>query len=110
MTQWEIYDYSFPDPIGPHPAIIFSPTEVADNPDILFVNVLMVVSLRAARPVRKFEVALNGADGLDNLSVVKVLPIYLVAKSDLGRRRGFVIRVRQQSISGKIREAYRLMS
>jgi mRNA-degrading endonuclease toxin of MazEF toxin-antitoxin module len=108
MMQWEIYDYSFPDPIGSHPAIVLSPTEVADNPDIHFVNVLMVVSVRAARPMRKFEVALNGADGLDNLSVAKVLPVYLVAKMDLGRKRGLVTRLRQQALAGRIREAYRL--
>jgi hypothetical protein len=108
MTQWEIYDYPFPDPIGLHPVIVLSPSEIAENPDVLDVNVFMVVSLRAARPLKKFEVALNGADGLDNLSAAKVLPIYFVKKSDLGRKRGFVTRIRQQILTAKIREAYRL--
>jgi PemK-like, MazF-like toxin of type II toxin-antitoxin system len=107
MKQWEIYDYPFPAPIGLHPAIILSPNEVVENPAVQDVNVLIVVSIRAGRPIKKFEIGLNGADGLDGLSAGKVLPVFLVKKSDLGRKRGSVTNTRQRALSSKIREVYR---
>ena len=108
MKQWDIYQYPFPDPIGHHPVVILTPNEQASNPDLHHVNVLMVVSLRTDRVLKKLEVALNGADGLDHLSAVKVLPIHLIHKKDLGAKRGSVGQTRQKAIAAKIREVYRL--
>lgn len=108
MKQWDIHQYPFPEPIGPHPVIILTPDEQASNADLHHVNVLMVVSLRGGRGLKKLEVALNGADGLDHLSATKVLPIHLIHKKDLGEKRGVVSTLRRKAIAAKICEVYRL--
>ena len=109
MRQWEIYDYPFPDPIGPHPVIIVSPDDIAGNKDCPEVNVIMGVSIRGGRPLKdKIEVQLNGADGLDGPTAAKVYPIRLVLKKDLGRQRGTVSLARRDALKRKIKEVFRL--
>jgi hypothetical protein len=108
MKQWEILDYSFPHPVGKHPAVILTPNEPLANPDLKEINVLIVTSVRVGYEPGKYDVMLNGADGLDHLSRVRVFPIYQVAKIDLGGRRGALSLTRQRAIAKKIREVYRL--
>jgi len=51
---------------------------------------------------------LNGADGLDHLSRVRVSPIVPMKKSECGRRWGALSFTRQKPLAKKIREVYRL--
>ena len=51
---------------------------------------------------------LNGVDGLDHLSRVRVYPIYQVFKEDLGGYSGILSSMRQQAVAKKIRDVYRL--
>ena len=76
MEQWEVFDFPFEHPIGTHPAVILSPTEVASNRDIKQVNVLIITTVQADYRPSRYDVMLNGADGLDHLSRVRVLPIF----------------------------------
>jgi hypothetical protein len=108
MRQWDIVDFPFPHPIGPHPAVIFSPDAVMANPDYPKINVLLVTSVRAGYQPGRYDVMLNGADGLDNLSRVRVLPIWEGEKAAVGRKRGTLSATRQKVLAKKIREVYRL--
>lgn len=108
MKLWEIFDYAFPHSIGLHPAVILTPNEPLANPDIPEINLLLVTSVRAGYQPGKYDVLLNGADGLNHLSRVRVFPIYLVAKVDVKGFRGALSTVRQKVVARKIREVYRL--
>lgn len=108
MRQWDVFDFPFPHPIGTHPAVILSPDEVAANPDVNRLNVLIVTTVRAGYEAGRYDVMLNGADGLDHFSRMRVLPIYQVDKSYFGTRRGTLSSVRQRVVAKKIREVYRL--
>ncbi len=108
MRQWDIVDFPFPHPVGTHPAVIFSPDDVISNPHFSTINLLIVTSVRAGYQPGRYDVMLNGADGLDNLSRVRVLPIWEVQKSAIGRRRGLLSATRQKVVARKIREVYRL--
>jgi mRNA-degrading endonuclease toxin of MazEF toxin-antitoxin module len=108
MRQWDIYDFPFAHPIGVHPALILSPDDVAANADIVWINVLIVTTVRPGYQPGRFDVMLNGADGLDHLSRVRVLPIFQVDRSDFGRRRGSLSVTRQKAIALKIRQVFRL--
>jgi len=92
MRQWDIIDFAFPHPIGLHPAVVLTPDEPASNQDIPRVNVLIVTTVRADYRAGRYDVMLNGADGLDHLSRVRVLPIIDIPKLAAGRRRGHIKR------------------
>ena len=108
MRQWDIFDFPFPHPIGPHPAVALSPDEAISNLALAQVNVLIVTTVRAGYQPGRYDVMLNGADGLDHLSRVRVLPILQAVRSDFGRQRGSLSTTRQKVIARKIREVYRL--
>jgi mRNA-degrading endonuclease toxin of MazEF toxin-antitoxin module len=105
MKQWDIFDFSFEHPVGTHPALILSPDDVTANQAITRINVLVVTTVRADYRSGRFDVLLNGADGLDHLSRVRVLPIFQVDRSYFGRRRGSLSSTRQKIVATKIREA-----
>ena len=108
MRQWDVFDFSFPHPIGLHPGVILLPEEVTLNPDIKTINVLVVTTVRAGFHAGRYDVMLNGADGLDHLSRVKVSPILEIDKVKAGRKRGSLSTTRQKIVAKKIKEVYRL--
>jgi hypothetical protein len=108
MRQWDIVDLPFPHPVGPHPAVILTPDDAAANPDIAKINILIITTVRAGYQPGRYDVVLNGADGLEHLSRARVLPILDVQKSFFGRRRGALSGTRQKVLARKIREVYRL--
>jgi len=108
MKQWDIFDCDFDHPVGLHPAVILSPEAIAANPDIGRINVLIVTTVRSDYHPGRYDVLLNGADGLDHLSRVKVWPVWHVHRAGFGRRRGSLSGTRQKVLATKIREIYRL--
>jgi hypothetical protein len=108
MKQWDVVDYSFPDPVGLHPAVVLSPESAISNPDIIWINLLIVTTVRRGYHAGKLDVMLNGADGLEHLSRVRVSPIWQADKALLGRQRGALSTTRQKVLAKKIREVYRL--
>ena len=108
MKQWDVVDYSFPDPVGLHPAVVLSPDSAVSNPDIIWINLLIITTVRPGYQAGKLDVMLNGADGLDHLSRVRVSPIWQAKKALLGHRRGTLSATRQKLLARKIREVYRL--
>jgi mRNA-degrading endonuclease toxin of MazEF toxin-antitoxin module len=108
MRQWDIFDFPFAHPIGMHSAVVLSPDDITANLDVAQVNVLIVTTVRAGYQPGRYDVMLNGADGLDHLSRVRVSPILQMDKAEVGRRRGALSAIRQKVLAKKIREVYRL--
>jgi hypothetical protein len=81
---------------------------VTSNPDIKKINVLVVTTVRAGYQSGRYDVMLNGADGLDHLSRVRVFPILEIDKLEVGRKRGALSPTRRKVVANKIREVYRL--
>jgi len=107
VNQWDIWNYSFSKE-GEHPAVILSPFEICSNSDVEEVNVLLASSARpVTRPPKRGEVVLDGTDGLDWKTFVRCHKVYLISKSDLTRRRGYVSETRQREISRKLVEVFR---
>lgn len=107
MKQWDIFSYAFRQ--GNHPAIVLSPDEIAENPDIEEVNVLFAATCRPiTRPPKRHEVMLDESDGLDWKTAVRCHQFVLVRKADLRNRRGAVSQKRRREIARKIVEVLRL--
>ena len=113
MRQWEIrtFDFTAEDT---HPVVILSNNSRIASPDLERVNVLFCTTLRRADRARaanlkKNEVLLDEADGLDWLTVCKCDPMHFVRKSALYNRRGMVTPARQAAISRRIAETFELL-
>lgn len=107
MQPWEIYDFPYPEN-QVHPCIVVSNQAIIDNPAFGFVNCLVCTSIRPDSKLKGFHVRLNGADGLDNATVVRCNEIFRFAKAVAGRCRGKVSGYRKQAISRKLIEIFGL--
>jgi hypothetical protein len=108
MRQWDIVDFEFPGSVGLHPAVVVSPDIAISNLDHPWINLLIVTTVRAGYEPGRYDIMLNGADGLDHLSRVRVLPIWQGHRSRIGRTRGSLSSTRQKAVAKKIRDVYRL--
>jgi mRNA-degrading endonuclease toxin of MazEF toxin-antitoxin module len=107
VRQWEIYLFPFREE-KPHPAVIISNEERCVNDGLEYVNALICTSARLDREVKKNEVILNAADGLDWKTAVRCDVIYLLPKAEFLERRGKVSLQRRIGIARKIAETLRL--
>lgn len=107
MKQWEIWDFPVPSKEEPHGFVILSPTSLVQNSGAKFVNGVMCTSLRGGAELRDFEVALNGADGLDAKTRVNCSLIYALAKADAKRKRGEVSPDRRKQIVKRIYSTFK---
>jgi mRNA-degrading endonuclease toxin of MazEF toxin-antitoxin module len=106
MRQWDIYLYSF-ERENPHPVVILSNDELCANGDVRYVNGLMCSSVRADRPLKRRETALDEADGLDWKTAVRCDFIYALQKDLLTLQRGRVSEARQTELLRKMRFCFR---
>ena len=104
MRQWEIYNFPVPDEVQPHPCIVVSPDQIAGNPGLEYVNVVMCQTLRGARELRADEVMLDEADGLDRLTVAKCQYFWRVRKDSAESRlpRGTVQPERRRQVQAML--------
>ncbi|MBM3841041.1 MAG: hypothetical protein FJ398_24425 [Verrucomicrobia bacterium] len=84
------------------------------SPDLARVNVLFCTTLRRqdsarAENLKKNEVLLDEADGLDWLTICKCDAMHFVQKSALYNCRGKVTAARQIAISRKIADTFELL-
>ena len=107
MKPWAIYLYPFQREQS-HPVIILSNEERCENKDLEYVNGLLCTSVRLNRSLKKNEVLLDEADGLDWKTAVRCDFIYSLPKSDFAELRGQVSTPRQREISRKMIECLRL--
>ena len=112
MKQWEVWTFDFTTE-DTHPVVILSNNSRIASPDLERVNVLFCTTLRRsdgtrAKNLKKNEVLLDDADGLDWLTICKCDAMHFVKKSALYSRRGMVTPARQVAISRKIADTFEL--
>lgn len=106
MRQWDIYLYSFEEE-QPHPVVIVSNDELCTNNDIHYLNGLLCVSVRADRPLKRREAALDQANGLDWKTAVRCDFIHTLHKNRFRDHRGRVTETRQMELLRKMRFCFR---
>lgn len=102
MRQWEIWTFDFTAE-DTHPVVLVSNDSRVASPDLQRVNVLFCTTLRRAdrsraENLKKNEVLLDEADGLDWLTICKCDALHFVQKSRLHHRRGVVTAPRRVAI------------
>lgn len=103
MKAWDIYSFTPPGFLEPHPAVIVShPDRVARKP---MVSILACSSHRAGREAGPTEVILDKADGLDWATLRFCDLFYAVPKADLKQHRGHVSHERRMEIIRTINRA-----
>ena len=104
-SQFEVWRYNF-QVKGEHPVVLIS------HPDICAkaanVNVLFCTSQRQNRQPKRYEVLLNGADGMDWETFCNCAVIYLVPSAELFGKRGQVSLERRHAIRGMVRDLFLL--
>lgn len=113
MRQWEIWTFDFTDE-DTHPVVLISNDSRIGSANLERVNVLFCTTLRRpdrtrAENLKKNEVLLDEADGLDWLTICKCDAMHFVKKSNLYQRRGIVSPARRVAISRKIVETFQLV-
>ena len=111
MRQWEIWTYDFPEE-GAHPVVLISNNDRIASPTLARVNVLFCMTLRSASraaSLKKNEVVLNSADGLEWETLVKCDAMHFVKKAALRQLRGGVSQHRRVAISRKVAESFQLV-
>jgi len=103
-SQFEVWRFPFPEK-GEHPVVLISHPDLCQR---AVVNVLFCTSQRQSRPIKPFEVMLNGADGMDWETFCDCSILYSVPSALLFDRRGQVTRERRQAIRAKLRDVFRL--
>lgn len=92
------------DTVG-HPAVVLSPPDLLDDERHLRINVLMGSKKAPAETVKPHQVLLNGADGLEFMTLVNCALVYQVRKSSILRSSGRVAHARRSAIAARVRAA-----
>ena len=86
-----------------HPAIVLSHEARLADARMERINVLMGTKKQPAESAREHQVVLNGADGLEFLTLVDCAFVYSARKSAVLRSVGVVSFHRRQEIQRKVR-------
>jgi mRNA-degrading endonuclease toxin of MazEF toxin-antitoxin module len=108
MKSFEIFNWHPPHWDKPHPAVIVSHPNRAENKDM--VEVVMCTSQHANRAPKSNEILLDEADGFDWPTLCKCDLIYAVPREDLKGRRGLVSESRRQQLVRTLIAAHGWMS
>ncbi|HXA14242.1 MAG TPA: hypothetical protein VNW23_03875 [Opitutaceae bacterium] len=104
MHRWDVVFFKADekDAVG-HPAVLLSADDILADPKQLRLNAVVGTKKPPAVKSRDHHVILNGADGLEFLTLVDCSLIYMVRKSSILRQAGSVTMYRRQEIQRKIR-------
>lgn len=86
-----------------HPAVVLSPEDILESPQHLRINVLIGSKKSPAYAAQPRHVLLNGADGLDHLTLVDCSLVVVARKPSILRLAGTVSLERRKEISRKVR-------
>jgi len=98
-----------PEDQNEHPAILFSPQEIIDADNLNRVTVIYGTTKRPAQTIREGQVLLNGADGLEHLTLFDVSQIYTIPKTIIREKLGAVGTERRRLLKRTIIATYRLV-
>ena len=111
MRQWDIYRAAEIEGAR-HPVVVISNDERCSNVHYDMVNVLLCSSAPVSGNVRRTEIKLDAADGLDWTTACQCEYFYTFEKSwiESGERIGTVSHFRKVAICAKIRESLRFLT
>jgi hypothetical protein len=108
FKQWDIVWVRIqPNDRDEHPAILFSPTEVINK--LSRVCVIYGSTKRPSQDIEEGQILLNGADGLDHMTIFDTALIYMVRKDSITGIIGEVSHNRRTVLKRKIISVYRLL-
>ena len=90
------------DAVG-HPGVVLSPEDTLEDPRQHRINVLIGSKKSPAYPAAPRHVLLNGADGLDQLTLIDCSLVVVVRKANILRLAGTVSLERRREIQRKVR-------
>jgi hypothetical protein len=104
LRRWDIVFVreSERDPTG-HPGVVLSPEDMLEDARHQRINVLLGSKKSPAYAVQPRHVLLNGADGLDHLTVVDCALVMVARKPSIIRLAGTVSLERRKEIARKVR-------
>lgn len=88
-----------------HPAVVLSPPDLLGDARQARINVLVGTKKQPAESVRSHQVVLNGADGLDFMTLLNCALVYQVRKTSILRTAGAVSHARRGAIATRVRAA-----
>jgi mRNA-degrading endonuclease toxin of MazEF toxin-antitoxin module len=107
--QWDIVRVRVrPEDKDEHPAVILSREEWCQDVNRRFVNLLYCTTRRPAKGASPLDVTLNGADGLEQLTLVNCEHVFSVPREKFTSIIGRVTPARRRQIGRTIVQAYRL--
>jgi len=107
LNRWDIVfvPADEKDAVG-HPAVVLSPPDILGDPKQGRINVLVGTKKQPAETVKSHQVVLNGADGLEFLTLINCALVYQVRKASVLRSVGAVSHVRRGAIAVRLRAAF----
>ena len=111
FRQWDVVRVRIrPTDQDLHPAVVLSRTAVCADGRKQTINVLYGTTKRPAGEVGLTDVSLNGADGLERLTLINCDHIYTVRKETVDSRMGTVSYERRRVLCRAIARAFDLVS
>jgi hypothetical protein len=106
LTRWDVVFVPAheQDAVG-HPAVVLSPPDILVDPKQQRINVLVGTKKQPAETVKAHQVVLNGADGLEFMTLVNCALVYQVRKAHILRTAGVVSHARRGAIAVRLRAA-----
>jgi mRNA-degrading endonuclease toxin of MazEF toxin-antitoxin module len=109
LHQWDVVKVRInPADRDEHPAIVISPEELCANLHKAKVNVLYGTTRRPASAAAPYDVTLNGADGLEQMTNFDCSYIYTIDRAKISRHLGSVAAERRRQIGRKLIATFRL--
>jgi len=109
FTQWDIVKVRInPNDRDEHPAVLISPPEVCADEKKTRLNVLYGTTRRPGSVPQEHEVLLNGADGLEHMTLFSCGHLYTIDRAKISAHLGSVTYERRRQIGRKIIATYRL--
>jgi hypothetical protein len=88
--------------------VVLSPPDILSEPRQGRINVLVGTKKQPAESAKSHQVILNGADGLEFMTLVNCALVYQVKKTNILRRVGAVSHARRGAIAVRLRAAFGL--
>ncbi|MSU48868.1 MAG: hypothetical protein EXS37_07245 [Opitutus sp.] len=107
LTQWDVVRVRIrPGDKDSHPAVVISRVSVCADSRTQVINVLYGTTRRPAIAASLTDVTLNGAEGLDQLTLVNCDHIYTVRKDSVESRVGRVSPERRLALCRTLKLAF----
>jgi mRNA-degrading endonuclease toxin of MazEF toxin-antitoxin module len=109
VHQWDVVRIRVrPEDRDEHPAVVMSREEWCQDERRRFINVLYGTTRRPASGPAPLDVTLNGADGLESMTLLNVEHVFSVPREKITAVLGRVTPARRRQIGRTLVQAFRL--